>query len=52
MDEADIENLEVWAIADDADELEELKATLVPRKKKEWEPLFTSEDFFPPNHQP
>ena len=52
VDEADMEKLEVWSIKEDVEEVDALKTTLIPRKKREWAPLFTSEDFFPPNDQP
>ena len=46
VDEVDIEELQVWVINDDIEELDELKSSLIPRKKKEWSPLFVSKDFF------
>jgi len=52
VDDADVDDLEVWVITDDTEGLEALKATLIPRKKKEWTTLFISEGFFTPQDQP
>ena len=52
MDEVDIENLEVWPIADDLAMAEAPQRSHHTKKKKDWEPLFISEGVFQPHEQP
>ena len=52
VEDDDFENLQVWPIHDDLEGLEELKLTLIPRKKRDWQPLFTSEGFFTSQDKP
>ena len=48
----DVEDLEVWTLADDIDSTSLDSQPIKARKKKDWEPHFISEGFFDAQEQP
>ena len=48
----ELDDLQVWPLAEDMESFEAAASSRNLKKKRDWEPIFVSEGFFSPQDQP